>query len=191
MEFTTRGLWTLIHGMGFGGLYLLACSGAIVELWRRYAPAGAGKITEGDERFLRIYFATMAALAWLTVLSGTYMVYPWYRATAPPGGTTDLSGYPQQLLMSNPTTTGWHSIGMEWKEHVGWLVPIAITMATAVVFRYGRSLRSQPQLRSAVLVFVLVSLAAAGVAGFFGAEIDDHAPVQGGATIHLMQGGQR
>ena len=32
MEITTRGLWTLIHGMGFGGLYLLACSGAIVEL---------------------------------------------------------------------------------------------------------------------------------------------------------------
>ena len=34
MEITTRGLWTLIHGMGFGGLYLLACSGALVELYR-------------------------------------------------------------------------------------------------------------------------------------------------------------
>jgi hypothetical protein len=33
---TARELWTLLHGMGFGGLYLLACSGAIVELWRRY-----------------------------------------------------------------------------------------------------------------------------------------------------------
>ena len=36
MEITARGLWTLIHGMGFGALYLLACSGAIVELYRRY-----------------------------------------------------------------------------------------------------------------------------------------------------------
>ena len=34
MEITARGLWTLIHGMGFGALYLLACSGALVELYR-------------------------------------------------------------------------------------------------------------------------------------------------------------
>jgi hypothetical protein len=41
-----------------------------------------------------------------------------------------------------------------------------------------------------VLCFVVVSLLAAGIAGFFGAEIDDNAPVRGGATIHLMQGGK-
>ena len=34
MEITPRGLWTLVHGMGFGALYLLACSGALVELYR-------------------------------------------------------------------------------------------------------------------------------------------------------------
>lgn len=28
MEITVRGVWTLIHDMGFGGLCLLACSGA-------------------------------------------------------------------------------------------------------------------------------------------------------------------
>ena len=28
MEITERSLWTMIHGMGFGALYLLACSGA-------------------------------------------------------------------------------------------------------------------------------------------------------------------
>ena len=27
-----RALWTLIHGMGFGALYLLACSGALMGL---------------------------------------------------------------------------------------------------------------------------------------------------------------
>ena len=42
MEITARGLWTLIHGMGFGGLYLMACSGALVELWRRYSPSRTG-----------------------------------------------------------------------------------------------------------------------------------------------------
>jgi hypothetical protein len=187
MGFTQRGLWTLIHGMGFGGLYLMACSGAIVELWRRYAPSAAAPVGAGDERFLRIYFVVMAALAWLAVLSGTYIVYPWYRATPPPG-TTDLTGYPQRLLMSSPSTIAWHSLGMEWKEHVAWLAPIAITMAAAVFFRYGRSLRSYAPLRNAVLGFVFASLFAAGVAGFFGAEIDDHAPVKGGATMQILRG---
>ena len=187
MEITTRGLWTLIHGMGFGGLYLLACSGVIVELWRRYSPAASASITAGDETFLRVYFIVMAALAWLTVLTGTYIVYPWYRVAAPPG-VADLSAFPQQLLMSSPSTIAWHSLGMEWKEHVAWLTPISITMASAVFLRYGRSIRNHPQLRYAVLCFVLVSFFAAGVAGFFGAEIDDHAPVRGGAIIHLVHG---
>ena len=39
MEMTTRGLWTMVHGMGFGALYLLACSFAFVELYRRYRPS--------------------------------------------------------------------------------------------------------------------------------------------------------
>jgi hypothetical protein len=175
--------------MGFGGLYLLAGSGAIAEVWRRYSPATPGTVTAGDERFLRIYFIGMAALAWLAVLTGTYKVYPWYRAT-PPAGTTDLAAYPQRLLMSSPTTIGWHSIGMEWKEHVAWLAPIGITMAAVVFFRYGQSLKKEPALRNAVLGFVIASLFAAGVAGFFGAEIDDHAPVRGGATIRLMHRGE-
>jgi hypothetical protein len=80
---------------------------------------------------------------------------------------------------------------MEWKEHVAWLTPISITMACAVFIRYGRGIKNHPQLRNAVLCFVLVSLLAAGIAGFFGAEIDDHAPVAGGSTIRLLQGGQR
>jgi len=38
MEITARSLWTLIHGMGFGSLlYLLACSGVLIELYRRYS----------------------------------------------------------------------------------------------------------------------------------------------------------
>jgi hypothetical protein len=186
MEVSARGLWTLIHGMGFGGLYLLACSGAIMELWRRYSPSAAVEPGARDESLLRIYLVVMTALAWLAVLSGAYIIYPWYRAL-PPARTTSLAGFPQKLLMSSPTTIGWHSLGMEWKEHVAWLAPISITMAAAVFFQYGRDLRKHPQLRNAVLGFVCVSLIAAGVAGFFGAEIDDHAPVRGGATIQLLK----
>jgi hypothetical protein len=129
----------------------------------------------------------MAALAWLAVLTGAYIIYPWYRATPPPG-TANLAAFPQRLLMASPTTSGWHSIGMEWKEHVAWIAPISITMAASVVLQYGRNLKNLPQLRSAVLVFVWISLFAAGIAGFFGAMINKNAPVEGGPIIHIVQG---
>jgi len=35
MEITVRSLFTLMHGMGFGALYLLACSGAIAPKLKR------------------------------------------------------------------------------------------------------------------------------------------------------------
>ncbi len=188
MEMTTRGLWTLVHGMGFGALYLLACTTAIVELYRRYKPYALEPISTDDEMFLGRWLAVMAVIAWITVLTGAYVIYPWYRAV-PPAGIAALNAFPQALLKSNPATTGWHSIGMEWKEHIAWITPISITMAAAVFNHYRRSLRNHPELRSAVLIFVFVSFAAAGIAGFFGAELNKHAPVEGGATIRLMRGG--
>ena len=172
--------------MGFGALYLLACSGAIVELWRRYRPDGPDAISRRDETFLRGVHTcwVMAGLAWLTVLTGAYVIYPWYRAVPPPG-TADLAGFPQRLLLSSPATIDWHSIGMEWKEHVASrLTPISITMALRVVVRtLGRSLRNQPQLRNVVLCFLLASFLAAGIAAFFGAMLNKNAPVAGGSLL--------
>jgi hypothetical protein len=187
MEITQRALWTLIHGMGFGALYLLACSGALVGLYQFTTASTTPESTPGQQRFLRIYFIAMVALAWASVLMGTYVIYPWYRA-APPAGTADLSMFPQRLLMSNPATIGWHSLGMEWKEHVAWFAPISITMVAFVFLKYGRDLAKHPQLRAAVLVFTAASFAAAGVAGFFGAMLDKYAPVQGGGTVQLSRG---
>jgi hypothetical protein len=187
MEITERSLWTLVHGMGFGALYLLASSGALVELYRRYSPNGPGPVSETDEQFLKVYLVVMAVLAWLAVLSGAYLIYPWYRAVAP-AGTANLAAFPQRLLLSHPATSEWHSIGMEWKEHVAWLTPISITMAAAVVVRYGRNLRHHPQLRGAVLGFTLVSFVAAGIAGFFGAMLNKNAPVEGGRTVGVLHG---
>ena len=86
MEITVRGLWTLIHGMGFGALYLLACSGALVELYRFTASSPPSEANPGQERFLKGYLVAMVVLAWASVLTGAYVIYPWYR-TAPPPGT--------------------------------------------------------------------------------------------------------
>src|SRR6202034_2624823 len=176
MEITIRAFWTVIHGMGFGALYLLACSGALIELYRFATSSPPSEATPGQERFLKVYLLAMVVLAWAAVLTGAYVIYPWYRATPPPG-TADLSMFPQRLLMSNPTTIGWHSLGMEWKEHVAWFAPISITMVAFVFIRYGRDLKTHPQLRAAVLSFAVASFVAAGIAGVFGALINKYAPV--------------
>lgn len=190
MEVTMRSLWTVVHGMGFGALYLLACTGAIFELYRLTANAAPYPETAGQERFLKVYVAGMAALAWLSVLTGAYVIYPWYRAPLP-AGTPDLSLYPQRLLMASPATIGWHAVGMEWKEHVAWFAPISITMVAFVVARYGRQLAEHRRLRNAVLIFAAASFLAAGIAGFWGAMINKYAPVRGGETVRLMQGGEK
>jgi hypothetical protein len=186
MEIDSHSLWTLIHGMGFGALYLLASSGALFALHQRLQPASPA-VSSGNNRFLGAYLSLMAALAWLSVLTGTYIIYPWYRFPAP-AGATNLAPYPRALLLAHPSTSAWHSVGMEWKEHVAWLVPIAITATAFVVLRYGRELSRHPQLRTVLLTFVVTSLIAAGVAGFFGAMLDKNAPVEGGQTIHIAGG---
>ncbi len=187
MEITARALWTLIHGMLFGALYLMACSGALVGLYRFTTPSTPRESRPGQERFLRLYLITMVVVAWAAVLTGAYVIYPWYRAVPPPG-MADLSMFPQRLLVSSPTTIGWHSLGMEWKEHIAWFAPISITVVAFVFIRYGRDLRNHRQLRTAVLAFTVASFVAAAIAGFFGGIINKYAPVQGGNTIELSRG---
>jgi hypothetical protein len=62
MEITVCGLWTQIHGMGFGALYLLACSGALVELYRFTTSSAPSEFTAGQESFLESYLITMVVL---------------------------------------------------------------------------------------------------------------------------------
>ncbi len=187
MEITARDLLTVLHGMGFGALFMLAFSGAIAELYRMSAPGGVARPDGHENLLLRLYLAAMVILAWATVLTGAYIVYPWYRAI-PPAGTVDLANYPQKLLMASKTTSGWHSLGMEWKEHVAWLAPIAMTMVAYVFVKYGPALTKHRQLRAAVLTFTVVAFVATGVAGAFGAFLNKFAPVRGGQTIILMEG---
>jgi hypothetical protein len=187
MEITTRDLWTVVHGMGFGALFMLAFSGALVEFYRLAVGSGSPQYTSRGQTMLAIYLFAMVALAWLTCFSGAYIVYPWYRAT-PPAGLSDLSSYPRRLLLSSGKTSEWHNVGMEWKEHVAWLAPIAMTMVAYVTWKYRRAVATEQSMRLAVLGFVLVAFVATGVAGAFGAFLNKYAPVRGGSTIVLMGG---
>ena len=177
MELTTRESWALIHGMVFGALFLLAFGGGLAGLWslkEKYLT------TEGvAERTPRMLIGTvgMAVVAWLTVIVGTWVVYPWYRAV-PPQGTTDLTGFPKSLLISSPATADWHNFAMEWKEHIAWFAPFLATAVAFAVAYYGVQLVRRGDIRRAAMLFFVLAFAAAGVAGLFGALITKAAPVQ-------------
>ena len=76
MEISTRDLVTVLHGMGFGALFMLAFSGAIAELYRMSVVAAPARQTNREQTLLAVYLIGMAVLAWLTVFSGAYIVYP-------------------------------------------------------------------------------------------------------------------
>jgi hypothetical protein len=187
LEITVRDFVTVLHGMGFGALFMLAFSGALAELYRMSFAAGSVQAGARGQMLLNGYLIAMVVLAWLTVFSGAYIVYPWYRAV-PPAGLTDLSEYPRRLLLSSGRTSEWHNVGMEWKEHVSWLAPIAMTMVAYVAMKYQWAITRPRRLRTAVLVFTVAAFVATGVAGAFGAFLNKYAPVRGGSVIILMEG---
>jgi len=168
MDLTYREFWGLIHGMVAGSVFLLAFAGGLAGLWS----LRPGLVTEAGiaERLRRLRIGTwvMAAAAWVTVFSGTWIVYPWYRAE-PDGAKFDL--------LANPGTADWHEFGMEWKEHIAWIAPLLATAVAFAVTYYGRDLIKNQGMRKLLIGFFSASVAIAGIAGLFGALITKAAPI--------------
>lgn len=176
MSMTIRELWTSAHGMIFGALFLLSFAGGLAGL---YSMRPNLLTVEGlQERVKRVKLGTglMAVVAWITVISGTYIVYPWYRAPAPEG-LADLSAYPRSFLNANEALSAWHTFGMEWKEHVAWASPILATAVFYIVLKYGTQLAEEKDLRNMTMIIYILAFAAAAIAGLFGALITKAAPV--------------
>src|SRR2546425_4066678 len=111
MSVSSRELWTVLHGLIFGSLFLLAFAGGLAGLYslRPEWVTVAGIC----ERLRRLLAGTwlMAVLAWVTVLSGNYIVYPGDRAKTPHS--------PRSLLLANPPTKPLHNFGIEGEWDVG------------------------------------------------------------------------
>jgi hypothetical protein len=169
MNLTDREFWTLIHGMGFGALFLLGFAGGVEGLYSLRPQFLSADGVRDRARRLKIGVVTMAVAAWGTVITGTWVVYPWYRE--------DIPDSPRSLLLANPDLEEWHHFGMEWKEHVAWISPVLATVVAFIVLYYGASLiRHDRVRRTALLLFVLAFLFAA-IAGLFGALITKAAPL--------------
>jgi hypothetical protein len=188
MEFTNRETWTLIHGLIIGSFFLLAFAGGLAGLWslrtEYVTPAG---IAERLRR-LKIGTATMAIAAWATVITGTWIVYPWYRESLAGDDFSGCEGLeapvgecsPRDFLLSNASgqTEDWHTFGMEWKEHIAWISPMLATLAAFLVFYYGPALARNRTARLLVLVVFTSAFAVAAIAGLLGALITKAAPIK-------------
>jgi hypothetical protein len=176
MQLTNREVWTLIHGMGLGALFLLAFAGGLAGF---YSLRPEWLTVAGlRERIVRLDIGTvvMAIVAWLTVITGTWIVYPWYRAR-PPEGATELEAYPRYFLLANEHLAEWHHFGMEWKEHIAWIAPYLATVVAFGAVYYGRRLAYEPAVRRLLIWVFVAAFAIAGIAGLFGALITKAAPI--------------
>jgi hypothetical protein len=163
MDVSTREFWALIHGLILGGGFLIAFAGGLAGLYS----LKPGLITDAGltERTRRLVAGTtgMAVIAWVTVVTGTWIVYPWYREDTPDS--------PRTLLLENPDTMDWHEFGMEWKEHLAWIAPMLATVAALIVLYYRADLIKNQTARKIAMGFFVAAFVVAAIAGILGALI--------------------
>jgi hypothetical protein len=169
MELSTREFWALVHGLLLGGAFLLAFSGGLAGFYSlRPAYVTAAGIHERVRR-LTIGTVSMAALVWLTVISGTWIVYPWYRE--------DVPDSPRSQLLANPDTEDWHTFAFEWKEHIAWLAPMFATATAFIVLYYRDDLIKNQVVRRIAMALFVGAFVVAVIAGVLGALVTKKAPI--------------
>jgi len=169
MELTDREVWTLVHGMIFGAVFLLAFAGGLEALYSLRPREASGAAVVHRVRRLKVGAVAMAAAAWGTVITGTWVVYPWYRDPSPTSA--------KSVLVADPDLAEWHEFGMEWKEHIAWLSPVLATVVAFIVIYYGTNLARHDRVRRTTLTLFVLAFLFAAVAGLFGALITKAAPV--------------
>lgn len=174
--FTERSLWTMIHGIVLSGAALMALAAALFSLRTLHVGNAAGTVAKIQSRYVVSLTVFMAIMLWLTVLVGTYVTFPPYRAT-PPEGLLDLSMYPKAMLQSNPGTGWLHSFAMETKEHMPW---IAAMLATAVAFisiHYRSRMISDAQLNKLATWLLAICMLLVVYAALLGVFVNKVAPL--------------
>lgn len=177
MLFTGRSIWTMVHGIVLGGAALLALAAALFAL--QVLPAGdaASATSPRQSRLLQSLLVFTAVVLWLTVLVGTYVNFPPYRAT-PPEGLTDLSQYPRSLIQSNPGTVWLHSFAMEIKEHMPWIAAILSTAVAFIGVRYGSRLLSNAEFRRMATTLLAICFLLVSFVAVLGVFINKVAPLE-------------
>jgi hypothetical protein len=177
MLFSERSIWTMIHGIGFGGAALMGLFAALFYLYAMRATEGASPTVSSGSRALAEITVFTAVMLWLTVLVGTYVIFPPYRAT-PPAGTTDLTQFPRSLIQAAPGTTWLHAFAMESKEHAPWIASMLATAVAFVSVRYRSKVLDDPSLRRMVIWLLAISCALVSFVSLMGVFVNKVAPLQ-------------
>jgi len=170
MSFTSREWWGLVHGMVLGAVFLLAFAGGLAGLYSLRPELLTPEGVKERMRRLKIGVTVMAVVAWLTVITGTWIVYPWYRE--------DIPSSPKSKLLADASTADWHEFAMEWKEHIAWLSPIVFTAVAFIVLYYGTNLIRHGRVRRTAITLFVLAFGFAAVAGALGAFITKVEPVR-------------
>ena len=172
MLFSERSLWTMVHGIGLGGGALLGLGAALFYL---YAVRPTND-DAGPRAFAGLTVVT-ALMLWLTVIIGTYIVFPPYRAT-PPTGAADLAQFPRALVLASPDTAWLHAFGMEIKEHMPWIASMLATAAAFVAVRYPQAALKDVSLRRTTGTLLAIAFAIVAVVSLLGVFVNKVAPLE-------------
>lgn len=174
--FSSRSIWTMVHGIFLGGGGLLAVTAGLFAMIAMRAPS-PGAAADDQARHLAWLLAASAALLWAAVVIGTYVSFPAYRAT-PPEGITDLTAYPRALIRSNPETAWLHAVAMESKEHMPWMAAMLATGVAFVAARYRGQLLSDARLRRIGVSVLMLTFALVAGVSLLGILINKVAPLE-------------
>lgn len=175
--FSERSLWTMIHGIALGGGAMMGLSAALFSIHAMRSESPWRASSRDRSRELVWLTALTAALLWATVLVGTYVSFPPYRAT-PPAGVTDLAAYPKARIQAQPDTVWLHSFAMETKEHLPWIAAILTTAAAFLCSRYRSRVLSDARLNALAKSLLAVSLGIVAFVSLLGIFVNKVAPLE-------------
>lgn len=155
---------------------MMALGAGLFSLWAMRTAHVANGSAERQSRHLAWLTALGAASLWLTILVGTYVNFPPYRAT-PPEGASDLSRYPRSLLQSTPDTAWLHSFAMEIKEHVPWIAAMLATAVAFVAMRYRSQLLGDARLNRMATALLAICFVLVSAVALLGVLINKVAPL--------------
>jgi hypothetical protein len=164
----------MVHGIGLGGAALLGLAAALFYLYAT-RPASTTDSEPGSRAFAFLTTAT-AGVLWLAVIVGTYIIFPPYRATPPPG-TADLSQFPRALVLANADTAWLHAFAMEIKEHMPWIASMLTTAVAFMAVRYPRMTLRDPSLRKTTFSLLAISFAIVSLVSLLGMFVNKVAPL--------------
>ncbi len=175
MLFSERSVWTMVHGIGLGGAALLGLAATLFYLYAARPVLFSDDSETGSRAYATVSVFT-AVMLWLTVIVGTYIIFPPYRATPPPG-TADLSDFPRSLILSSPNTAWLHAFAMEAKEHMPWIASMLATAGAFIAVRYRRTALTTPSVRRMSFALLALSFAVVTFVSLLGVFVNKVAPL--------------